>query len=206
MLILIGSIVVFSQLTFAYHQEREQIETSQMTGIFNSQMEIIMFPKVNQEYHLQVVLRDQSQYENSTVTVGYGFNFVERIPNKLSPESPKPFMGFERTHSTSAGSDSKTIRTNQYQFPIIVNFTVVFEKPGTYHYSFYEQTIEPGGGYGSSGGVYHVVSKYSKAIGENGVCNNPKLLTLAKHDFSTLVCVTPETHHELITRGWGPLP
>jgi hypothetical protein len=175
---------VFFQSAFAYHVEQERMEISQMSGIFNSEMEMIRFPLVGEEYHLQVVLRDKSQYENSE----------------------KPFMGFESTHSTSGKRDSQTFQTSQYEFPIIANFTMTFEKKGVYRYSFFEHMIEPGGSTGSSGGGYFVVSKYSKAIDNNGQCKNPKLLTLAKHDFSTLVCVTAETHHELITRGWAPLP
>ncbi len=206
LILIIAFGTIFFSSAFAYHQEREQLEISQMTGIFNSQMNMIRFPVVGEQYHLQVVLREESQYENSTVTMGYGFNHVDRIPNKLSADSAKPFLGFESTHSTSAGRDSKTIQTSQYEFPIIVNFTVSFEKKGVYHYSFFEHMIEPGGSSGSSGGGYSVVSKYSKAIGENGSCKNPELLTLVKHDFSTLVCVTQETHHELITRGWAPIP
>jgi hypothetical protein len=104
-------------------------------------------------------------------------------------------MGFESTHSTSGKRDSQTFQTSQYEFPIIANFTMTFEKKGVYRYSFFEHMIEPGGSTGSSGGGYFVVSKYSKAIDNNGQCKNPKLLTLAKHDFSTLVC-----------RGWAPLP
>ena len=197
---------IFFSSAFAYHEERERLEISQMTGIFNSQMDMIRFPVVGEQYHLQVVLREESQYENSTVTVGYGFNHVDRIPNKLSPDSAKPFMDFESKHSTSANRDSQTIQTSQYEFPIIVNFTVSFEKKGVYQYSFFERSIDPGGSGGSSGGGYLVVAKYSKAIDENGSCKNPELLTLVKHDFSTLVCVTAETAHELITRGWAPLP
>jgi len=206
LILIIAFGTIFFSSAFAYHQEREQLEISQMTGIFNSQMNRIMFPLVEQEYHLQVVLRDESQYSNSTVKVGYGFNLLERVPNKLSADSEKPFMGFDSTHSTSASQDSKTIQTGQHQFPIIVNFTVAFDKPGVYRYSFFEHTIEPGKAGGSSGGGYHVVSKYSKAIDQNGSCKNTKLIPLVKHDFSTLVCVTAETHHELITRGWAPLP
>jgi hypothetical protein len=67
---------VFFQSAFAYHVEQERMEISQMSGIFNSEMEMIRFPLVGEEYHLQVVLRDKSQYENSTVTIGYGFNLV----------------------------------------------------------------------------------------------------------------------------------
>jgi len=203
---MVGFVSIFFQSTFAYHGEQEQLEMSQMTGIFSSEMKHLMHPLVGQEYHLQIVLRDESQYENSTMTVGYGFNHIDRIPNKLSPDSAKPFMGFESIHSTSGKRDSQTIQTSQYEFPLIVNFTVAFEKPGVHHYSYYEHMTEPGGFAGSSGGGYHVVSKYSKAIDQNGACKNTKLIPLAKHDFSTLVCVTPETHHELITRGWAPLP
>ena len=180
LILIASSWFVFSESAFAYHGEQEQLEMSQMTGIFSSEMKLVMYPLVGEEYNLQIVLRDESQYENSTMTVGYGFNLIERVPNKLSPESVKPFMGFESTHSTSANKDSQTIQTSQYEFPLIVNFTVAFEKPGVHHYSYYEHMTEPG--------------------------KNTKLIPLAKHDFSTLVCVTPETHHELITRGWAPLP
>ena len=204
-LVITASAGIF-QSTDAYHQEREEMEELQMTGIFNSQMDMIRIPVVGEQYHLQVVLREESQYKNSTVTVGYGFNHVDRIPNKLTPESVKPFMGFESQHSVSSMQDSQIIQTSQHEFPIIVNFTVAFERSGVHHYSFFENTMEPKGSSGSSGGGYHVVSQYSKAIGDNGQCKNPELLTLAKHDFSTLVCVKAESHHELITRGWGPLP
>jgi hypothetical protein len=176
---------VFFQSAFAYHVEQERLEISQMTGIFNSEMEMVRFPLVGQEYHLQVVLRDKSQYENSTVTIGYGFNLVDRVPNRLSSDSEKPFMGFESMHSTSGKRDSKTFQTSQYEFPIIANFIVAFEKKGVYHYSFFEHMIEPGGSSGSSGGGYQVVSKYSKAVDNGGQCKNQELLTLAKHDFST---------------------
>jgi len=206
LILLIGSSIVFSQSAFAYHVEREQLEISQMTGIFDSEMNMVRFPLVEKNYHLQVVLRDKSQYENSTVTIGYGFNLVDRIPNRLDADSEKPFMGFESTHSTSGNRDSKTIKTSQYEFPIIVNFTMAFEKPGVHNYSFFEHMTEPGRSAGSSGGAYFVVSNYSKAIDEDGTCKNPELSPLAKHDFSTLVCVTNDTRHELITRGWAPLP
>jgi len=206
--ILVITSVVFLQSTDAYHPEREvTLEKSQRTGIFNSMMDRITFPVVGESYHLQVVLRDELQYKNSTVNVGFGFNHLDRVPNKLTPDSDKPFMGFESQHSTSAMRDSQTIQTSQHSFPIIVNFTVSFERPGVHHYSFFNYVIGPeGSGGSSSGGGYHVVSQYSKAIGEDGRCKNSELLTLAKHDFSTLVCVTQETRHELITRGWGPLP
>ena len=204
--VLILSSIVLLPSAFAYHEEKEQLEISQMTGIFNSNMDMIRFPLVGQDYRLQIVLRDESQYKNSTVNVGYGFSLMERTPNKLSPDSEKPFMGFERRHSILNMRDSKIIQTNQQSFPIIVNFTISFDKPGPYQYSFHEYTMEPAGSSAGHGGGYDVVSSYSKAIDEKGACKNPELLTLSKHDFSKLVCVTAKTHHELITRGWGPLP
>ncbi len=206
LILIVSFCTIFFSSGFAYHEEQVQLEISQMTGIFNSEMNMVMFPLVEKEYHLQVVLRDKAQYQNSTMTVGYGFNLMDREPNRLSPDFIKPFMGFESTHSTSSNRDSKTIHTSQYEFPIIVNFTVSFEKSGVYHYSYFEHMKEPGRSSGSSSGGLFVVSKYSKAINDDGICKNAELLTLTKHDFSTLVCVTPKTHHELITRGWAPLP
>ena len=198
--------VVFFQSVFAYHGEKEQLEIFQMTGLFNSEQNFVMHPLIDTEYRLQIVLREEAQYENSTVNVGYGFNLLERVPNKMSSEYGQYFMGFEKTSASLAGRDSKQIQTNQYDFPILVNFTVNFENPGMHSYSFFENRMGPNHGGGSHGGGYHVVSYYSKAISENGVCKNPELGPLAKHDFSTLVCVTSDTRHELITRGWAPLP
>ncbi len=87
LILIIAFGTIFFSSAFAFHQEREQLEISQMTGIFNSNMDRIMHPLVGQDYHLQVVLRDESQYANSTVNVGYGFNLLERVPNKLSADS-----------------------------------------------------------------------------------------------------------------------
>jgi hypothetical protein len=85
----------------------------------------------------------------------------------------------------------------------MVNFTATFEKPGFHNYIYFENRMDGGGnGYGS--GMYHVVLDYSKAIGDDGMCKNTDLYHLAKHDFSTSICVTSETRHDLITQGWTP--
>lgn len=191
---------------FAYHGEQERLEMSQMTGLFDSDQNFVMYPLIDTEYRLQIVLREEAEYGNSIVDVGYGFQLLERFPSRMSSEYGSYFMGFEKTSATLASRDSKQIHTNQYNFPILVNFTVNFEKPGVHSYSFFENKIDPNYSSGSHGGGYHIVSHYSKAIAENGECKNPELGPIVKHDFSTLVCVTSDTRHELITRGWAPLP
>ncbi len=60
-LILIAiSVFVISEYAFAYHGVQEELEMSQMTGIFSSEMKRVMFPLVGQEYYLQIVVRDES--------------------------------------------------------------------------------------------------------------------------------------------------
>lgn len=194
------------QSASAYHEEHERVEMSQMTGIFSENMKVVMFPIIDKEYHLQVVLRENNQPENATMYVGYGFNLVEKVPHRYSPdESPQETRSHTKVHHISQSGDSKTIQTGQYDFPIIVNFTTSFEKPGFYNFRYYENQADGGGG-SSGSGLHHVVSGYSKAINDNGMCKNTELGPLAKHDFSTLICVTPETGHELITQGWAPRP
>ncbi|MDH3676930.1 MAG: hypothetical protein OEQ12_01355 [Nitrosopumilus sp.] len=106
-----------SQYSFAYHEELEQFQMLQMTELFNSQMNMIMFPLVGEKYHLQVVLRDESRYGNSTVTVGDAFNLIEKVPNKLSPDSTKSFMGFEGSHSISSDRTLKQFMPANTNFP-----------------------------------------------------------------------------------------
>ena len=198
--------VMFLQSAFAYHGEQERLEMSHMTGLFDSEQNFIMYPLIDTEYRLQIVLHDEVEYENSTVKVGYGFQLLERVPSRMSSEYGQHFMGFEKTSASLSDRDSKEIQTNQYTFPILVNFTVNFEKSGVYSHSFFENKIGPNYSSGSHSGGYHVVSHYSKAIDENGACKNPELTPITKHDFSTLACVISDARHELITRGWAPLP
>ena len=48
-----------------------------------------------------------------------------------------------------------------------------------------------------------IVAKYSKAINENGKCNNNEFRLLIKHDFSNLVCVDPANALKLKQLGWA---
>ena len=198
--------MVFVQSTSAYHEERERIETSQMTGMFSENMKIVTYPIIDKQYHLQVVLRENNQPENATINVGYGFNLVEKTPHRYSlDKSSQETQSHTKAHHILQSGDSKTVHTGLYDFPIIVNFTATFEKPGFYNYRYFENQAD-GGGHSSDSGMHHVVSGYSKAIDDNGMCKNTELFPLAKHDFSTLICVTPETRHDLITQGWAPRP
>ena len=160
---------------------------------------------IDKPYHLQVVLRENNQLENATINVGYRLNLIEKTPHRYSQdESPQETKSHTKLRHISQFGNSMKIQTGKYDFPIIVNFTATFEKPGFHNYSYFESRTDDGGG-----GMYHAVSGYSKAIDDDdddGSCKNAELYPLAKHDFSTLICVTPETQHVLITQGWAPRP
>ena len=61
-------------------------------------------------------------------------------------------------------------------------------------------------GVSSVGGVsmipFHVVDKFSKAADEDGFCKKSTMVNLFKPDFSTNVCVTPQTAIKLMTRWY----
>ena len=190
---------------FGYHEERQKQEMLHHTGLYTQNMEYVIFPRTDTQYHLQIVI-DNNQYENSTIKVGYGINRVEKIPHRLVPEHPAEYPYFESIQQLSNMKNSTEFHTEGLDRPIIVNFTINFEQPGIHQYLYFEQGMGPDMGGGSSGGGYMVVAEYSRAIDDNGMCKNSELQPLPKHDFSKLVCVTPHGHHELITRGWAPLP
>ncbi len=52
-------------------------------------------------------------------------------------------------------------------------------------------------------GADAVVEKFSKAVGENGICKNDNFRRLIKHDYSTVACVDDLSAFKLIGRGWG---
>ena len=201
--------VFFVTESFAYHEELEKRKPVPTSGLFtdeDSDSNQIMFPLVEKEYRLQIVLDDQSRNQDSQVRVGYGFYFIEKNPNRMIPEYNRTFTGFEDTKQLLSMTGSTEISTETLEFPILVNFTVSFDKPGRYQYNYFEQSLGKEKGSGSSGGGYWVVTEYSKAVNEHGNCKNPELSTIVKYDFSRLVCVKMDSRHEIITRGWAPLP
>lgn len=162
-------------------------------GLFDQQKNQILFPLAEKQYTLQIPLHDY-RYENSTPNVGYSFRLAE--PSKLRTTtdlSIKQSRGF---------SDSKQIPAGT-KIPTIVDFTISFDSPGTYLYTFSESTQGQNSFALTQMGGYVVVSRYSKAVTEDGHCKNPQMLTTPKRDYSTLVCVSLKTHQSLIDRGWA---
>ncbi len=201
--------IFFVNESFAYHEEIEKREYPPRSGLFidnGSDSNQIIFPLTGKEYRLQVVVEDQSRNQDSLVRVGYGFYLLEKTPNRMMPEYNRTFTGFEDTRQILSLTNTTEIRTEQADLPMLVNFTISFDKPGRYQYDYFERSYGEERGGGSSGGGHWVVAEYSKAVDENGKCKNPELSSIVKYDFSKLVCVKVDSRHELITRGWAPLP
>ena len=118
-----------------------------MTGIFSENMKTVMFPMIDKPYHLQVVLRENNQLENATINVGYRLNLIEKTPHRYSQdESPQETKSHTKLRHISQFGNSMKIQTGKYDFPIIVNFTATFEKPGFHNYSYFESRMDGGGG------------------------------------------------------------
>ena len=169
----------FVNESFAFHEELEKRAYVPRSGFFadDSNSNQIFIPAINREYRLQVVLDDLPRDQNSVANVGYVFHLLEKTPNQMLPEYNRTFTGFTDTRQVLSLSNSTKIQTEQYDLPILVNFTVSFDKPGRYQYSYFHNLLGTKVSSGASGGGYWVVKQYSKAVDDNGHCKNPKLST-----------------------------
>lgn len=162
-------------------------------GLYDGDNNHIFFPLVKDHYRLQISINDYD-YDNSTINVGYSFKPTENYQTQTGLNI-KQLSGF---NDSAKFNVEKTI-------PVVVNFTVSFDLPGTYYYTFSQNSQGPNASYYAQQGGYVVVSGYSKAITKSGNCKDPQMLTTVKYDYSTLVCVSFETHQTLIQRGWAKM-
>ena len=87
--------------------------------------------------------------------------------------------------------------------PFYVKSSLAFDEPGLYTHQYYKKLKNSPAILSSNMGSLTVVDKFSKAVGEDGICKNDDFRRLIKHDYSTLVCVDSDTAWKLIGRGWG---
>ena len=88
--------------------------------------------------------------------------------------------------------------------PLSISF--VPQESGSYylrHTMFYEYNDSDNSGHlGGANRHFIVVDEFSKALNDEGVCNNPDLLRYQKQDMSNVVCVTSPTFVQLSMRGY----
>jgi hypothetical protein len=87
--------------------------------------------------------------------------------------------------------------------PFYVKSSLVIEESGKYTRQYYKKLKFSPAIISSNMGGLVVLDKFSKAIDENGRCKNDGFGYLIKHDYSTAVCVEPETVWKLKGRGWA---
>lgn len=87
--------------------------------------------------------------------------------------------------------------------PFLVKSSFVLEESGKYTHQFYKKLKNSPAVSNSNMGGTTVVEKFSKAMSENGRCENENHRILIKHDYSAVVCVKGETALKLKERGWG---
>jgi hypothetical protein len=87
--------------------------------------------------------------------------------------------------------------------PFYVKSSLVIEESGKYTRQYYKKLKFSPAIISSNMGGLVVLDKFSKAINENGRCKNDGFGYLIKHDYSTAVCVEPETVWKLKGRGWA---
>ena len=158
--------------------------------------------------------RDENFAANSTFSAVVGYAFEKG--DKMIP-FPKGENVTDAQHDKFA-RDSRELRNKFYQTsefsksfelevnsekPFLIKSSFTLPEPGKYTHQFFKKLKNSPALSNSNMGSTIVVEKFSKAMNENGTCENENHRILIKHDYSTVACVTGETALKLIGRGWS---
>jgi len=169
-----------------------------------------------QQYSIvqKVDFSDDNFAENSTFSavVGYAYqkgdkmihpprgeNVTDAEHQEFAENNQKLNNGFYQ-HSKIAKSFEFKITVER---PFYVKSPLIFDESGLYTHQYYKKLKNSPAILSSNMGSLVVVDKFSRAVGEDGICKNENFRRLIKHDYSTLVCVDSDTAWKLIGRGWG---
>lgn len=163
--------------------------------------------------YLAVVMIDQTlDSKNYTAVAGYAFQSGDKVlkppmNQNVTEEEAQKFMEKLQVHQenfreTSTMKDSKNVTVFTNNLPTFVNFTFSLEHSGIYTEQLYYKAKHYDLGDVSSR-TFIVVEKYSKAFVDDGQCKATELVSVIKHDYSTVVCVHISTLDKLKDRGWS---
>ena len=187
-------------------------------AIFKNNLAGIPILEANTEYYaIQKADFEAENFGNKDTNVAATIGFAI-LPGDLIPHPPMgenvtdtdyEAFNFQMLKQNEEFSKQKEVIGNSYDFvvniknPFYIKFPFIIEESGQYTRQFYKEThiFEGPTGYGMGG--LAVVDKFSKAVDENGVCNNEELRRIIKHDYSSLVCVEYSTSFKLKERGWA---
>ena len=157
---------------------------------------------------------DDNFAKNSTfdAVVGYAFEKGDKMIHPPRGENATDAQHQEfgenmrelnnKFYQTSTFSKSFEFKVNSEK-PFLVKSPFILLESGKYTHQFYTKLKNSPAVTDSNMGGTAVVDKFSKAIGENGVCKNENHRILIKYDYSAVTCVGGETAWKLIGRGWG---
>lgn len=169
-----------------------------------------------QQYSIvqEVDFSDDNFAENSTfnAVVGYAYQKGDKMIHpprgeNVTDADHQEFAENNQKLNNNFYQQSEIAKSFEFKInsekPFYVKSYLDFNESGLYTHQYYKKLKNSPTIKSSNMGGLVVVDKFSKAIGENGVCKNENLNRLIKHDYSTLVCVNSDTYWKLKERGWG---
>ena len=193
-----------------------ELEIKHDAAKFTKNMVRLSIVKAGEQFFVvqKVDFHDGNFATNSTFSavVGYAFtkgdkmipfpkgeNITDEEHQEFAEKSRKLNNGF---YQTSEFAKSFEFKINPEK-PFLVKSPFVLQEPGKYTHQFYKKLKNSPAVSNSNMGSTIVVEKFSKAMDEDGTCDNENHRILIKHDYSTVACVTGETAWKLIGRGWA---
>ena len=193
-----------------------ELEIKNDAEIFTKNMVPRSIVKAGEQFFVvqKVDFRDDNFAANSTFSAvaGYAFEKGDKmIPfpkgENITDEEHQEFAQSMQELNNEFYQTSEFARSFEFKVnsekPFLVKSPFMLQESGKYTHQFYTKLKNSPALSDSNMGSTIVVEKFSKAMSENGICNNEDHRILIKHDYSVVACVKGETAWKLIGRGWG---
>ncbi|MDH5463728.1 MAG: hypothetical protein OEW49_05410 [Nitrosopumilus sp.] len=178
----------------------------------NTQSDIQTIPlseKVNghNDIELENGIYTKSKMSTQLLELGREVDIMFVIKDSMVGEATKAVIRYQILETQDEPFDTNDIREfrfdslgpNKISFPFSPQELGAFFLAQDLDYSNYDGISSAGS---VSGRQFHVVEKFNKNTNEDGLCMKSGMVSLFKPDFSTNVCVTPETVMKLMSRWY----
>jgi hypothetical protein len=206
----IGHVVDYEKISWG------ELEIKNDAAKFTKNMIPRSIIKAGEEFFViqKVDFRDDNFAKNSTfyTVVGYAFEKGDKMIShprgqNVTDTDHQEFAEKIRKRNNEFYQNSNFAKSFEFKVnpekPFLVKSSFMLQDSGQYTHQFYKKLKFSPAVSNSNMGSTIVVDKFSKALSDNGRCNNDVHQMLIKHDYSVVACVSSEAAWKLIGRGWG---
>ena len=149
----------------------------------------------------------KSRLKTQMLELGQEVQIVFVIRESMIGDTTKAVVRHQVVTTQDALFDTKD--STEFRFELLNSKEITFQFYPQETGEFFlkqELTYSHDNEFSPAGGIsmtpFHVVDKFSKAADEDGQCKKSTMTSLFKPDFSTNVCVTPQTAIKLMARWY----